>query len=233
MPRLVELIEITRTIFDVDHLGGLYAFLDGFSGEKKTGADFARLAGLGLKRVYIGLESGHDPLLRFLKKPGQAIDALHAVRAMKSGGVSVGIIVLLGAGGKQYAQAHVADTTFLLNRMNLDADDLIYFSELVEAPPGGNASGDGESPQLEYTRDAYAQNLVPLTPSERISQGEEIESGLLFDSAHGVPHISRYDIREFVSYPLALPGYQKPGHAQLGCHLIKYKPLHGKNRVQS
>ena len=43
--------------------------------------------------------SGHDPLLRFLKKPGQAADALQAVRAMKAGGGAVGIIVLLGAGG--------------------------------------------------------------------------------------------------------------------------------------
>lgn len=156
------------------------------SAVKKSAADFARLAKLGLKRVYIGLESGHDPLLRFLKKPGQALDALQAVRAMKSGGVSVGLIVLLGAGGKQYAQAHVDDTAFLLNRMDLDADDLIYFSELVESE--GN----------EYSRNAYAQNLIPLSAPERMAQGDEIESHLLFNLSNGTPHISRYDIREFV-----------------------------------
>jgi hypothetical protein len=191
MPRLVELFEVTRSIFDVDQLGGIYAFLDGFSGEKKGPADFARLAALGLKRVYIGLESGHDPLLRFLKKPGQAADALQAVRAMKAGGVAVGIIVLLGAGGKQFAQAHVEDTAFLLNRMGLDADDLLYFSELIE-------NADAETPLLEYTRDAYANNLTPLSSAERIAQGAEIEARLLFNPDRGVPHISRYDIREFV-----------------------------------
>jgi radical SAM superfamily enzyme YgiQ (UPF0313 family) len=200
MPRLIEILEITRSVYDVDRLGGIYAFLDGFSGEKKTAADFALLAAMGLKRIYIGLESGHDPLLRLLKKPGQAIDALHAVRAMKAGGVSVGIIVLLGAGGKQYAQAHVADTAFLLNRMDLDADDLIYFSELVETGSSAvSASPEGdETPLLEYTRDAYAQNLTPLTSAQRIAQGEEIESLLFFNPDRGVPHISRYDIREFV-----------------------------------
>jgi hypothetical protein len=186
MSRLVPLFEATHAVFDIDHLGGIYAFLDGFSGEKKSATDFARLAQLGLKRVYIGLESGHDPLLRFLKKPGQALDALQAVRAMKSGGVAVGLIILLGAGGKQYARAHVDDTAFLLNRMDLDADDLIYFSELVE------------SDEVEYTRDAYAQNLTPLTASERSAQSEEIESRLFFAPEMGTPHISRYDIREFV-----------------------------------
>lgn len=186
MPRLLPLFEITRRVFDVDRLGGIYAFLDGFSAEKKSAKDFARLAGLGLRRVYIGLESGHTPLLRLLKKPGQAEDAVQAVRAMKEGGVSAGIIVLLGAGGKQYADAHVIDTLSALNRMGLDADDLIYFSELVE------------SEDMQYTRDAYAQNLQPLTPAERIQQGEQIESALEFDEERGVPHISRYDIREFV-----------------------------------
>ena len=186
MPRLMPLLDIVHEFFDVDKLGGLYAFLDGFSGEKKTREDYARLAGAGLRRVYIGLESGHDPLLRFLKKPGQAADALQAVHAMKSAGVAVGVIILLGAGGKHYAPAHVADTITVLNQMRLDADDLLYFSELVE--------NDG----LEYTRDAYAADLQPLSADERAAQGEEIERALLFDDERGVPHISRYDIREFV-----------------------------------
>ncbi len=185
-PRLLPLLEITHELFDVAKLGGIYAFLDGFSGEKKTQADYAALARLGLRRVYIGLESGHDPLLRFLKKPGKAEDAVQAVRAMKAAGVAVGIIVLSGAGGKQFARAHTADTIAVLNRMELDADDLLYFSELVET--------EG----LEYSRDAYAAALQPLSEAERIAQGEEIERALRFDEERGVPHISRYDIREFV-----------------------------------
>jgi hypothetical protein len=186
MPRLLPLLEITQRVFDVERLGGVYAFLDGFSAEKKSTKDFAQLAALGLRRTYIGLESGHNPLLRTLKKPGQAEDAVQAVHAMKSAGVSAGVIVLLGAGGRQYASAHVQDTITILNRMNLDADDLIYFSELVE--------GD----ELEYTRDAYAQNMQPLTSAERLAQGDVIDAALRFNQQRGVPHISRYDIREFV-----------------------------------
>jgi radical SAM superfamily enzyme YgiQ (UPF0313 family) len=186
MPRLVPLLETTHSIFDVERLGGIFAFLDGFSGEKKSAQDFAQLARLGLQRVYIGLESGHDPLLNFLRKPGRAQDAVQAVRAMKTGGVAVGIIILLGAGGKQYSRAHVRDTIAVVNQMGLDADDLIYFSELVE------------SEGMQYSIDAYAQNLEPLNAQERQVQGEEIETALNFSKSGGVPHISRYDIREFV-----------------------------------
>jgi hypothetical protein len=186
MKRLAELFAITNRELDVDALGGIFAFLDGFSGERKTSSDYAALRDFGLSRVYIGLESGNPELLKFLKKPGEPQDALQAVQALKQAGVAVGVIVLLGAGGHTYARKHVADTIAILNAMPLDADDLIYFSELIE--------DEG----MEYTRDAHKANLRPLTPVERITQGHQIEEKLRFSAAGGTPHISRYDIREFV-----------------------------------
>ncbi|HML22765.1 MAG TPA: radical SAM protein, partial [Aggregatilinea sp.] len=186
MKLLLPLVDIVHEVYDVDRLGGLYAFLDGFSGHKKSASDYATLRERGLKTVYIGMESGHAPLLKFLKKPGQPEDVVEAVRAIKAGGVSVGVIVLLGAGGQQYAAAHVRDTIDAINAMGLDMDDLIYFSELVV------------SEGMDYARDAYDAGLTPLTPEERIAQGEQIERGLRFSPDGGVPHISRYDIREFV-----------------------------------
>ncbi|MGE5223152.1 MAG: radical SAM protein [Omnitrophica WOR_2 bacterium] len=186
MPRLVPLIEAVHQVYDVEQMGGLYAFLDGFSGEKKSPRDYELLARRGLKRVYLGFESGNENLLKFLKKPGKPEDAVHAVRAMKAGGVAVGIIILLGAGGQAYAQKHVEDTIRCINAMRLDADDLVYFSELVT------------SEGMEYVRAAYQANLKPLSPEERLAQGEAIEKGLEFSRKGGMPHISRYDIREFV-----------------------------------
>jgi radical SAM superfamily enzyme YgiQ (UPF0313 family) len=59
-------------LLDVEQLGGIYAFLDGFSGERKSPEDYAELAQRGLKRVYIGMESGNNDLLHFLKKPGRS-----------------------------------------------------------------------------------------------------------------------------------------------------------------
>jgi len=92
---------------------------------------------------------------------------------------------LLGAGGKQFEANHIHDTIKILNQMNLDADDLIYFSELI----------DNEN--IDYTTNASHKNLYPLSSEERILQGEIISRELVF-SENGTPHISRYDIRDFV-----------------------------------
>lgn len=186
MPRLVSLMEIVHEVYDVRALEGIYAFLDGFSGERKSAEDYRTLADLGLAMVYIGLESGSADLLRFLKKPAMPEEVIHAVRALKQGGVSVGLIVLLGAGGHTYAEEHVRETINVLNAMELDGGDLIYFSELVV------------SDTLPYARDAYQAGLQPLTAEERIAQGEAIEAGLRFADEADSPRISRYDIREFI-----------------------------------
>jgi len=186
MPRLLTMLDIINDEFDIEQMGGIYAFLDGFSGEKKNAQDYARLAAKGVKRIYIGMESGSRELLSFLKKPGHPEDVIHSVQAIKEGGIAVGVIILLGAGGSFYAPIHTRETIEALNQMNLGLDDLIYFSELIE--------NEG----MQYTQDAYQQDLNPLTARERIAQGNEIEAGLTFTEASGVPHISRYDIREFV-----------------------------------
>lgn len=186
MPQLTVLIEKVHHVYDVEKMGGIFAFLDGFSGEKKSQADYQVLADLGLKRIYIGLESGDPDLLRLLKKPGEPADVISSLQSMKRAGIAVGLIVLLGAGGHRFEQSHIRETIRVLNQLPLDADDLIYFSELIE------------SEGMPYVSTAYANHLLPLTSGERIQQGEMIEAGLRFSEAGGTPHISRYDIREFV-----------------------------------
>jgi hypothetical protein len=184
--RLLPLIDVVHDTFDVEALGGIYAFLDGFSGEKKTVSDYAQLAERGLRRAYIGMESGSADLLRFLNKPGTPQDVIAAVDALKRGGVAVGIIVLLGAGGVQYAQEHVRATVAAINAMPLDGDDIVYFSVLF-APEG-----------MPYAREAARAGIVPLSPEACLAQGDQIEAGLRFHSADDTPRISRYDIREFI-----------------------------------
>ncbi len=160
----------------------IYAFLDAFTGTRKSVEDYRALAGRGLKRVYIGLESGHDPLLEFVRKPGCARDAIETVRSIKAAGISAGIIVLIGLGGERFAAGHAADTIAVLNQMQLDSGDLLYFSDLVEEP--------GTS----YPALAKQQGIQALTRAERAAQRHVIRSGL---PPSGVK-VSNYDVREFV-----------------------------------
>lgn len=183
--RLTALLTIAHQVFPEPAFAPVYAFLDGFSGRRKAPQDYAALAALGLRRVYIGMESGHGPLLRFLQKPGGPEDVLATVQALKAAGVAVGLIILLGAGGARFAQKHIEDTVALLNAMPLDRRDLLYFSDLVV------------SPGMDYAQRAAAPDLQPLNFADLRAQEQAIRQGLRFSPGQG-PRISRYDIREFV-----------------------------------
>jgi hypothetical protein len=190
--RLVSLLQVLKEERGkLRDLGGrpgglvpLFAFLDGFSGRKKSADDFVELGSFGLKRVYIGLESGHDPLLKWLHKPGHAADAVETARAIKAGGVSVCVIVLLGAGGDKFGDGHVRDTIEAINAMDLGAGDLVYFSEFVA------------SPNQPYGQIADRDQVMPLSVGQMRAQRREIEASLRFPSTPA--KFAIYNIREFV-----------------------------------
>jgi radical SAM superfamily enzyme YgiQ (UPF0313 family) len=179
--QMVELLEVI--VKEMGKPQEMFAFLDGFSGRKKSAKDYVALAERGLRRVYVGLESGHDPLLAWVRKPGRAADAVAAVRRMKAGGVRVGVIILLGIGGTHFAEGHIRDTIAAVNQMELGLGDLLYFSEFI---PAGTP----------YETHAAAPELSPLSRQQMQAQRETIISGLSLDEPR--PRIATYDIREFV-----------------------------------
>jgi hypothetical protein len=182
MARLLPIFEILLEEVDAARRG-VFAFVDGFTGVRKTSAEYRLLSHLGLRRVYIGLESGHDPLLAFVRKPGTAADATGTVQAIKSAGVQVGVIVMIGLGGGRFAEGHERDTVAAINAMGLGEGDLVYFSDLVDVP------------STSYPRMAAAADITPLTRVERQHQQARIRAGLRFAAAP--PQFAAYDIREF------------------------------------
>ena len=165
----------------------LYSFLDAWTGQRKTAAEWRDYAALGLERVYVGLETGDPGLLAWLEKPGSPWDAVDLVGALHEAGIGAGVIVLLGAGGERFADAHVAKTAEVLTAMNLGAEDLVFFSEYVDDP--GLAYG---------RRAAGAPDLQPLSPARNGELRRAILAGLrAADPAHP-PRTATYDIREFV-----------------------------------
>jgi hypothetical protein len=164
----------------------LYAFIDAFHVERKSVADWQELAALGLARVYIGMESGHDPLLRWLNKPGDAADVLDAVTTLKTAGLQASVIIMLGVGGERYADGHVRDTAALLNAMPLGRGDLVYFSDFV---------AQSEAP---YAALAAAAGIAPLEPATLRAQEAAIRAGFALRELQDPPQFARYDIGEFV-----------------------------------
>ena len=164
----------------------LFAFIDAFHVERKSVSDWSELSARGLRRVYIGMESGHDPLLDWLNKPGDAADVLDAVRTLKAAGLNVSVIVMVGVGGDRYAASHVTDTVALLNAMPLAGGDLIYFSDFVaqaDAPYAGLAAKAG----------VHVVDFAGLRQQEAA-----IRAGFRpWDPDHP-PQMSRYEIEELV-----------------------------------
>jgi radical SAM superfamily enzyme YgiQ (UPF0313 family) len=179
--RLEPLVTRAREAFPDRPIAG---FVDVFSGERKPASDWRALRELGLERVAIGVETGHDPLLAYLDKPGGADAATEFVTLLKRAGLAVSVILMVGAGGRRYAEGHLRDSAALLARLPLDQADLVYLSPFVVQP--GSA----------YAERAERDGIIALGEEER-----QVQERLLRAAARAAAptaRVARYHIDEFV-----------------------------------
>ena len=163
MERLRVVFAIAQEFFRLaDGPRPIFSFVSAFDVGRKSAGEWAELATLGLRRAYIGLETGDDALLRFLNKPGTVTDAVEAVRALRAGGVAVGVIVMAGIGGDRFAGAHVAGSVEAIRAMGLGPGDQVYLSNYVSAPG------------TEYDALAAEAGIRPLRAEESDAQRQEL-----------------------------------------------------------
>jgi radical SAM superfamily enzyme YgiQ (UPF0313 family) len=165
---------------------GASSFLDAFTGIGIGPDEFARLRQLHLRRLYVGVETGDAQLLAWLNKPATPAQMLAAVRAAKRGGLQVGVILLVGAGGERFFESHVNQTLRLLQDMPLGRGDYVYLSPLVDLPGAA------------YRQQAEAAGIEPLSPARSAEQEQRLRAGLTRVSRHQRPYVARYDVSRFV-----------------------------------
>ncbi|MBU1231228.1 MAG: radical SAM protein [Proteobacteria bacterium] len=85
---------------------------------RKTGAELARLRGLGLSTLYLGLESGSDAVLADMGKWGDVDEHLRQAAKARQAGMKLSVTVLLGLGGRGLARQHAEATGRALSRMD-------------------------------------------------------------------------------------------------------------------
>jgi radical SAM superfamily enzyme YgiQ (UPF0313 family) len=93
----------------------LYANVKGIMA--KGPSQLAALKSLGLDRVYMGLESGHDPTLAAINKGADSRMMIEAARRIRQAGLFLSVTVLLGIGGKEYSLDHAEATGRVLSAM--------------------------------------------------------------------------------------------------------------------
>lgn len=109
----------------------VYSFVDSITTQKvKTYEDLLEISRLGVRRIYLGLETGSVRVLELLDKPIDLDGTRDLIINAKKTGISVGIITLAGAGGKEYYKEHVEKTAEFISGLPLDRNDIIYISPL-------------------------------------------------------------------------------------------------------
>ncbi|MFC1760060.1 radical SAM protein [Candidatus Neomarinimicrobiota bacterium] len=179
--RLIKGLELIHNKFP--QFKNYYSFIDIFTGLKKSTKDFKQIKSHGIKRVYLGVESGNNDLMLFLNKHQLNKDIIELTHNLKKSDINVGIILLIGAGGSKYSKEHLSDSIKLLEQLPLGKGDIIYLSELYET----NSS---------YKKSMAEQN-IPLPTRQEIRQwSNKFKSKLKKQFLKDI-QVAVYDINQF------------------------------------
>jgi len=85
---------------------------------RKSVEDLTRIRQAGLDRVHVGLETGHDPLLKLMNKGTTAAKQIEGGKRAIAAGMELSEYVMPGLGGKEMSRGHAIDTARVLNEIN-------------------------------------------------------------------------------------------------------------------
>lgn len=86
----------------------------------KTVEELAELKRNGLGLVYVGLESGHDAVLKSVNKGATSSDMVDTARRIKQAGIHLSVIAIAGLGGVELSEQHAVETGKILSMMDPD-----------------------------------------------------------------------------------------------------------------
>jgi histone acetyltransferase (RNA polymerase elongator complex component) len=87
---------------------------------KKSPDEMKRLRDAGLTRLHVGLESGSDQVLEFMRKGMSSSDHVEGGRRIKEAGISLCAYVMPGLGGRRWSGEHADETASVINRIDPD-----------------------------------------------------------------------------------------------------------------
>ncbi len=87
---------------------------------RKSVQELKELRDAGLNRIHIGMETGHDPLLEYVKKGVTAEEQVKGGKNVVEAGISLSEYVMPGLGGERWWREHAIDTAKVLNRIDPD-----------------------------------------------------------------------------------------------------------------
>lgn len=85
---------------------------------RKSVDSLRKLRDAGLDRIHVGMESGYDPILKFIKKGVTGAQHIEAGRKVMEAGIELSEYVIPGLGGQAMWHEHALETARVLNQIN-------------------------------------------------------------------------------------------------------------------
>lgn len=144
----------------------------------KTPEQLRQLCEHGLKRAYLGLETGSDALLAQVNKGVSAQEMLEAGIRLREAGIDLWVMVLIGLGGKEGSREHILATAEMINKMK---------------PRHVSAMTLQVVPGTPLYDDVQAGRFVPLSPMEMLEETKLLLERIDYGPIHFTSdHASNY-----------------------------------------
>jgi biotin synthase-like enzyme len=119
--RTNELVEVIRFLKETfPDIKRITSYARSKTAAKKKLDELIELRKAGLSRLHIGLESGYDPLLKYMDKGVTAAEHIKGGKNVVESGISLCEYVVLGLGGKRMWREHATQTARVLNEIDPD-----------------------------------------------------------------------------------------------------------------
>ncbi len=129
---LVEILRYLKTAFP--SVERITTYTRARTIARKSLEELQELHGAGLSRIHVGLESGYDPLLKFVQKGVTARELIDAGRKVKQAGISLSEYIMPGLGGKAMWKQHAVETARVLSEIDPDFIRVRTFKALSVMP---------------------------------------------------------------------------------------------------
>jgi radical SAM superfamily enzyme YgiQ (UPF0313 family) len=123
----------------------------------KSKDDLVELKNLGLKLIYVGIESGDDDVLKLVNKGETYNSTIEGLLKAKQAGIKNSIMILNGLGGKKYSRQHAINSARILNEIQPE-----YASTLVLSFPFG----------IERFKQRFDGEYIPMSVMDLIKEVE-------------------------------------------------------------
>ncbi|MCD4744716.1 MAG: radical SAM protein [Bacteroidales bacterium] len=115
--------------------------------ENKTVLELKQLLEVGLKLIYVGIETGDDELLQMINKGETSLSTIKSMQKVRESGIKSSVMIINGLGGRQYSQQHAENSAKVVNAIQPE-----FLSTLVLSFPFG----------MEHFKSRFHGEFFPL-----------------------------------------------------------------------